>query len=244
MTISTQEGPGSDAEGDSSAEGAARRILLGLFAALLFAAGTRVVYMLTKSLVLDEFHSYYHATAVDWKGLMAGLQRDNHPPLSFLIIGAASSALGTAEWVLRSPAFLMGLVEIALVASIAGGVRRRTGDSRNWAAPIWAAALLSASSLHFDYGTQARMYAFLALFVTVCTYALIALAERDDQPTQSMKGPAISFALAATAAFHTHYFAVQYVGTLSVVFVAVALVANQRRALRAFSAAAAVAAAL
>jgi 4-amino-4-deoxy-L-arabinose transferase-like glycosyltransferase len=207
-------------------------------AVLVFAAATRVTYMLSKSLVLDEFHSYFHATAQGWEGLMAGLLRDNHPPLTFLVIGAAGAALGTAEWALRSPAFLMGLVEIALVASIAGGLNRRLGSRAGSAAPVWAAAILSASSLHFDYGTQVRMYAFLALFVTISTYALLILLERDDRPETSMKGPATAFALAATAAFHSHYFAVQYIGTLSAAFLLLALLTGRRRALRAFAASA------
>ena len=219
-------------------------ILLGLVVAFAFAAVTRIAYALTKSLVLDEFHSYYHATAVGWDGLMAGLLRDNHPPLSFLVIGAAGSALGTVEWALRSPALLMGLVEIALVASITGSLARR-GQNGSWAlAPAWAAALLSASSLHFDYGTQARMYAFLALFVTVATYALMAMIDRDDRAEPSMKAPGIAFTLSAAAAFHTHYFAVQYVGLIGAVFVAWTLAAKKHRALRAFTAAATAAAAL
>ena len=241
MTNSTTEGA---APAGRTQRRPQRGIFLWLLAAFGFAVVTRITYALTKSLVLDEFHSYYHATAQGWEGLMAGLLRDNHPPLSFLVIGAAGSALGTAEWALRSPALLMGLAEVVLVASIAGSLARRVKAGSWAAAPAWAAAMLSASSLHFDYGTQARMYAFLALFVTVATYALMTMVDRDERPHESMKAPAIAFTLAATAAFHTHYFAVQYIGAVGAVFVALTWVTKKRRALRAFAVAAAAAAAL
>ncbi len=216
-----------------------------LLAVLALAAGTRIAYALTKSLVLDEFHSYYHATAASWGGLMEGLLQDNHPPLSFLVIGAAGSALGWAEWALRTPALLFGLLEIALIASMAGHLARRAGgDGARWRhASVWAAALLAASSLHFDYGTQARMYVFLSLLVTIVTYALITFLEKDtgerasDDPT-GLWGAIAAFTLAATAGFYTHYFMVQYTVLLSAVFLVVAWSTQKRRALRAFATAA------
>lgn len=204
---------------------------------LAVAAVTRLVYASNKSLVLDEFHSYYHATARGWDGLMARLLADNHPPLSFVVIGLSGSVLGLAEWALRLPAVVLGLLEIAAVASLAKGLSRRR--NRASLAAIAAAALLSASSLHFDYGTQARMYAFLALFITLATAALIAMMNRGQSPERSMVPPAIGFALAAAAAFHTHYFAVQYLTALGFAFTVLAWIAKERRALRAFFGAAA-----
>ncbi|QDV08534.1 hypothetical protein Poly30_40820 [Planctomycetes bacterium Poly30] len=226
--------------------GAARR---GLLLVLFLAVATRLGYAFSRSLVLDEFHSYYHATAANWDAFLEGLYRDNHPPLSFLVIGAAASAFGRAEWALRSPAFLFGLLEIALVASWAGSLVRRSEEEPRgsaWSrahAPIWAAAMLAASTLHFDYGTQARMYAGLSLCVTIATYAAMTMLVRDDEETggQPMLGATLAFAFAAAAAFHMHYFAIQYFGVLTGAFVVVALVTGKWVALSMYSIAAFVA---
>lgn len=220
--------------------GATRR---GLLLVLFLAAAARLGYGLSRSLVLDEFHSFYHATAANWDAFLEGLRKDNHPPLSFLIIGAAVSAFGTAEWVLRSPAFLFGLLEIAVVASWAGSLVRRANEDKfapPWsltAVPIWAAAILAASTLHFDYGTQARMYVGLSLCVTIATYSAMTLLVRDDEEAARapMMGATIAFALAAAAAFHTHYFAIHYFGVLTGVFLLVALLTGKWVALSAYA---------
>ena len=147
-------------------------LALGLLA---IAASTRVWYALTKSLVLDEFHSTYHAFAASGADFLSRLALDNHPPLSFLLIGTASEALGRSELALRSPAIVLGLVEIALVARLAA----QLGASRGRA--LLAAALLATSAMHFDYGTQARMYVPHALMITACLSAFVTLVREDGE---------------------------------------------------------------
>ncbi|MEM8711493.1 MAG: hypothetical protein AAGG01_11110 [Planctomycetota bacterium] len=233
----------------SAAPGLRRWLML----VLLFAVVTRASYAIQKSLVLDEFHSYFHATAASLAAFQDGLWQDNHPPLSFLIIGAARDALGSEAWALRTPALLFGLLDIAVVASLAGALVRQASRTTSAAcgisgyAPALAAALLAASTLHFDYGTQVRMYALHGLCITVVTYALIALLARDEgganriAVTTRLRGPAACYAIASLAAFYNHYFAVQYVALLSVAFVILAWRSRKRAALRAFIAAAAAA---
>jgi len=182
-----------------------RAVLATLVAILVGAALSRIAMAGSKSLVIDEFHSWYHATRPDLSTFFEGLRLDNHPPLSFLVIGVARAALGSAELALRSPALIAGLVEIALVARLA----RQLAGPR---ASILGALLLATSSLHFDYGTQARMYALLALAITVAVSALIELIGRE----QPARGARVALTLSAAAAFHTHYFGLQYLGVLAV----------------------------
>lgn len=191
-----------------------RRSTLPALFVLGLALLARVLYALSKSFVQDEFHSYYHATNSPIGLFFEALGRDNHPPLSFLVIGAATEAFGRAEIVLRSPAILFSVLEIALVFRLA----RRLGAGVSWA--TGAAALLAVSAMHFDYGSQARMYAPLALLITVCVSALVDLVG-DEKPR---RGSAVALALGAAGALYTHYFAVQYLG-VTVVAAAVGLAA-------------------
>ena len=95
---------------------------------LAVALVVRVAYALRKGLVLDEFHSLFHATRQSLGGFFETLVLDNHPPLSFLLIGGSAQVFGDGEFALRLPALLCGLVEVALVVRLArhlGGRHRR-----------------------------------------------------------------------------------------------------------------------
>ena len=192
-----------DAIDPSPAKRSAGLLVLGLLA---IAALPRVWYALTKSLVLDEFHSTYHAFAGAGAGFLSQLAQDNHPPLSFLLIGTAAEALGRSELALRSPALVLGLVEIALVARLAA----QLGASRVRA--LLAAALLATSAMHFDYGTQARMYVPHALMITACLSAIVTLLREDGE---GRRGAGLCLAIGAAAALHTHYYAFQYLAVLA-----------------------------
>lgn len=190
---------------------------------LLASLAARTWYASSKSLVLDEFHSTYHAFQAPRGAFLEALALDNHPPLSFLLIGTASEALGRSELALRSPALLLGLLEIALVFRLAV----RAGAGRRGA--LMAATLLATSAMHFDYGTQARMYVPLALFITCCLGAAVDLL-RSEVPRRGPLNPrgGLALGLAATAALYTHYFAFHYLGCLAVA-AAVALAMSSQR---------------
>lgn len=171
---------------------------------LAIALGTRIAYAATKSLVLDEFHSHYHATQPSFSGFLEALSRDNHPPLSFLVIATAAEAFGRTELALRSPAILFSLMEIALVLRL---VRVLGGTSLQAA---MGAALLAASAMHFDYGTQARMYAPFALSITLTLTFLVEMLRREAP----RRGIGVGLCLSAAAALYSHYFAFQYLACL------------------------------
>lgn len=177
----------------------------GLCAVLLAAALVRLWFAFHKGLVLDEFHTLFHASAANAASFFDGLRRDNHPPLSFLLVAAFRSALGDDEWALRLPALLFGLAEIALVWRIA----RRLGGA--WA-PLLAAALLSASSLHLDFSTQARMYALHSLAVTALTATTLAVLEA--RAPRRLRLAQAAWAACVVAGAHDHYFFLYYAALL------------------------------
>ncbi|MEM9379550.1 MAG: glycosyltransferase family 39 protein [Planctomycetota bacterium] len=199
-------------------EGAGRPSIGALLVGLVVGTALfRVGLAGSKSLVLDEFHTWFHATRTDFAAFFEALCEDNHPPLSFLVVGVARTALGSSELALRSPAIVYGLVEIALVAALA----RRLAGPR---ASVVAAALLATSAMHVDYGTQARMYALLSVSITAVALSITDLVGRE----RPGRGAGAALALGAFAAFHAHYFAVQYLGLLTIA----ALCAAPRRAAR------------
>lgn len=176
-----------------------RRTLSALVVLLAAAFAVRAFAAVNKSLVLDEFHSWFHATRPSAQAFFETLKLDNHPPLGFAAVALARALLGSSELALRTPALLFGLVELALLFVLA---RRLCGGR----VALAATALLAASSLHVDFSSQARMYALHSLAATVTLLALARIvAGGATRMTQGV------LALSLTVAFHTHYFGGQYV---------------------------------
>ncbi len=213
--MESPSGSGPGAAHPDAHPGRQARIRWSLASIFVLVLASRIFLANSKSLVLDEFHSYYHAVQPGLAALTSELREDNHPPLSFLVIGV-SRATGLAltgeepsEMWLRLPALLFGLLEIAAVAAFAGAVARSLGR-RGQGPAVLAAALAGASTLHLDYGTQARMYAPLALAITALTMGLWRFIEAPK--TARSSGAVI--ALSVAAAFHVHYFGLQYAAAL------------------------------
>ncbi len=182
-------------------------ILLG--AILGFALWLRVAYAVQKGLVLDEFHTLFHATRPDARQFFATLLQDNHPPLGFLVVRAARALAGDGELALRAMGILCGLAEMACVWVVA---RRAFG----LLVACLAVFLIAVSSLHLDLSTQARMYALLALSVTVASALFFDTLARGS--TRGRRGAATAFAISCVALLHAHYFGLQYalvLGTLA-----------------------------
>jgi len=127
-----------------------------LFVLLVVALALRVAAALRKSLVLDEFHTWFHATRPSLQAFFETLELDNHPPLGFAAVALARVLFGSSELALRTPALLFGLVELVLLFVLA----RRLCAPR---VALAATALLTLSSLHIDFSSQARMYALHSL---------------------------------------------------------------------------------
>lgn len=144
---------GASARGFSVPAWGERGALLGLF---VLALALRLANAACGSLWLDDFHSLHHARAADLEAFFGGLLRDNHPPLSFLLVRASMAAFGDATWALRLPALLAGLATFVLVWRM--GARLACAPAR-----AAAVALLALSTLHIEVSSDVRMYALLAL---------------------------------------------------------------------------------
>jgi len=168
---------------------------------LVVAAGLRVGFANQKSLVLDEFHSYFHATRPSIDSFFETLKLDNHPPLSFAIIAGSRSLFGESEFALRLPAIVYGLIELMLVLRLAGLLGLKRGRA-------FAVALLAASSLHLDFSTQVRMYALHALAVTGLIEGI--LSTLLSPPDRSTRKARVRVGLWLTVGMMNHYFFVQY----------------------------------
>ena len=192
-----------DAIDPSPAKRSAGLLVLGLLA---IAALPRVWYALTKSLVLDEFHSTYHAFAGAGAGFLSQLAQDNHPPLSFLLIGTAAEALGRSELALRSPALVLGLV-----GDRAGGPpRRAAGREPRPRAPRGGAPRDLGHALRLrDAGPHVRA-------ARADDHGL-PVGDRDAlrEDGEGRRGAGLCLAIGAAAALHTHYYAFQYLAVLA-----------------------------
>lgn len=191
---------------------------VGVALVLAAALAVRVAAALNKSLVLDEFHTWFHATRPSVQAFFETLKLDNHPPLGFAVVALSRAVLGSSELALRAPALLFGLVELALVFVLA---RRWWGER----VALAATALLAASSLHVDFSSQARMYALHSLAATVTLLALARLI--TGAPTRTAQ---VVLALSLTVAFHTHYFGGQYVLAYALALGVLALFDERARA--------------
>ena len=188
---------------------------------LLIACVARWRYAGAKGFVIDEFHSLYHATHAAggrWTAFWEALRADNHPPLSFLLIGASQRIFGglwdAPELAYRLPALAAALIELVLVERL---VRRASG-SHGFSWPLLSVFFLGVSSLHLEYATQARMYALLSVSITGILEALLAL-QPEHAGAKRLRWARLRLALWIVVALHTHYFALHYLGWLALVVV-------------------------
>ena len=164
-------------------------VLLGLTLRAYFAG--------QKGLVLDEFHSDFHASRATFSELLQSVRADNHPPLSFALISLAQDLFGKSDFALRIPALIAAALEFTFVGLLA----RPYGKT----ACRFAIALVALSSLHLDQGSMARMYAPLAACITGATWASLQLLRGPN------KTAAVIGSLAVWGALGLHYFAVHYI---------------------------------
>lgn len=204
----------------SEAPSQPRRAGLWLAVALLAALGLRVGFASSKGLVLDEFHTLYHASATDADAFFGELAKDNHPPLAMALWAAVSRVAGASELALRLPSIAFSLLGALLAYRLAA----RIGDRRTGAL---AAALVGASTLDLEVATQVRGYALVALAIAGMAEALLARLE-SDQPPGLESGIALAFW--TWVAIHTHYYALHFGVLTGVAVLACAVLAPRTRA--------------
>ena len=167
-----------------------RRHRVLLSCVLVLALLLRAVPAFGTSLWLDELHTYHHAIAPSFRALLGSLLKDNHPPLSFALVRVLEPSLGVSEWRLRLPSLLAGVLGVLAAWRLARHLPK--GRAR-----IVAPLLVAASSLHAVASSEARMYAWLALFVALWLDAALSWL--------NLGRGAWRLALITWLGLHTHY---------------------------------------
>ena len=137
----------------------------------------------------DESASWiYYAS----KPLVIGLTiygSPNNHPLHTVLMHISGALLGDAEWALRLPAFIAGLVMIPLTYVVGRTVGERGA--------LIAAALTATWPALVDYSTDGRGYTLLCCFTLIAAASMVELARGGNTPA------ALIFALAAALGFFT-----------------------------------------
>lgn len=113
----------------------------------------------------DEAFTLTNFAAVPlWVGLSSYYAPNNHL-LHTLLVHVTQSVFGTAEWALRVPAFIAGVLLIPMTYLAGRSVYSPAGG-------VLAAALVAGSAVFVEFSTNARGYTLLSLILLT----LIALA--------------------------------------------------------------------
>lgn len=95
------------------------------------------------------------------------INADVHPPLYYFILWNAGNLFGYAEWVMRSPSLLFGLMSIWVMYRLTWSI---TGSKRHAQMSAFLLAILPA---HIQYSTEARAYMLLTLLVLLTVWAIV-----------------------------------------------------------------------
>jgi mannosyltransferase len=167
-----------------------------LLAILLLAAVLRLSTLGLQSFWYDEAFTPVHVLRA---GLGATLHNvvhtENTPPLWYVLEWGFSRVLGTGVVALRLLSALAGIATVA----VAWAIGRELAGRR---AAIVTATLVAVNPLFVWYSQEARAY---ALFVFTASLALLCFLRALRKPTNRRLA---EFALAASLALLTHYFAV------------------------------------
>lgn len=96
---------------------------------------------------------------------------DNYPPLYNLLAWVSVQLFGGAEWVLRLPSAVLGVLNVALLYGLGARIGGR-------GVGLVAAALLALSGYHVWYSQEARMYALLGCAATAHAWAMVHFLDR------------------------------------------------------------------
>jgi mannosyltransferase len=184
---------------DSTAVRAGRGVVARwwpLAALLVLAAALRLSTLDLQSFWYDEAFTPVHTLHPSLAAtLRSVVDRENTPPLWYVLIWGWSRVFGTGEVALRLPSALAGTATVA----VAWGIGWELAGRR---AAIVTAALVAVNPLLVWYSQEARAY---GLFVFLAALAMLCFLRADREPTPRRL---TAFAASASLALATHYFAV------------------------------------
>jgi hypothetical protein len=146
---------------------------VGLLVAVGLVARIRQ-YAAAASYWYDEAYLLLNIFSRDWLGLLGRLQDDQTgPPLYFWCLRALYLCGSGAEWLMRLPAFVAGLLALGLMTPTA----RRLVPHAGW---LWAVGLCAVCTHAMERGAEVKPYAwdFLAtLLILLATSRYLSLTE-------------------------------------------------------------------
>lgn len=169
------------------------RIDRWVFAAVLVAAGLRLVRLDAAPLWLDEVVTSTW-TALSWGDAARSVLADRHPPLYILLLKAWAAAVGHSDWSLRAFSALASCVFVLLAAALA---RLMAGS----VAGRWAAWLAACSPYVVHHGQEARMYALVMALAAGQAMVLVRVVLGRSARL------GWGFVVASVALTATHYYA-------------------------------------
>ncbi len=167
-----------------------------LFAIVLLAAALRLSTLGAQSFWYDEAFTPVHVLRA---GLGATLHNvvhtENTPPLWYVLEWGVSRVLGTGVVALRLLSALAGIATVTIAWAIGHELATRR-------AAIVCATLVAVNPLFVWYSQEARAY---GLFVLTASLALLCFVRAKREPTPRRLA---AFAITASLALLSHYFAV------------------------------------
>jgi hypothetical protein len=174
-----------------------------LAALTLLAAVLRLSTLDLQSLWYDEAYTPVHvlhpSLSATWTSFV---HSENSPPLWYLLEWLITRALGTGAVALRLLSALAGIATVPVAWAIGSELARGGPSNSGRRAAIVTAAFVATSPLLVWYSQEARAY---GLFVLCASLALLCFVRALREPTPRRMW---LFALVATLALLTHYFAV------------------------------------
>ncbi|MEZ4729454.1 MAG: glycosyltransferase family 39 protein [Caldilineaceae bacterium] len=173
-----------------------RLFQLTLLALILLAWGLRLHRLDAQSLWYDEgvTANLAQRTLVD---LTQWTARDIQPPLYYYVVWGWGRVAGWSEWSLRFVSVWWGVSAVPLLAVLAYRLTQRH------LVALLAALFTTVHPLLLYYSQEARMYTMLVTLGLGAGYLLLRLSETASPPWRQWA----IYALVATAAVYTHYFA-------------------------------------
>jgi 4-amino-4-deoxy-L-arabinose transferase-like glycosyltransferase len=166
-----------------------------LWLLILLALALRLVRLAFQPLWWDEGWSLYFATS-DLGTMLELTAVDIHPPLYYVLLSAWIGLFGSSALGVRLLSVLIGTVTIPVLYAVGRRLLGRPGG-------LVAAFLLAISPMHVYYSQEVRMYGL----VTLLGVAAVYLALRLWTSERWRWGVWLGYAVAASAALYTHYYA-------------------------------------
>ncbi|HEY3971184.1 MAG TPA: glycosyltransferase family 39 protein [Solirubrobacteraceae bacterium] len=174
-----------------------------LFAILLLAAALRLSTLGLQSFWYDEAFTPVHVLRASLGATLHNfVHSENTPPLWYVLEWGVSRVLGTGVVALRLLSALAGIATVAVAWAIGSELAGRR-------VAIVTATLVAVNPLFVWYSQEARAY---GLFVFTAALALLCFLRAMREPTRRRLA---EFALTASLALLTHYFAVFLVAPMA-----------------------------